>query len=83
MINDRTTLREALTFIKRSDGKQAADDGYHDDRIMSLAIAQAARCQQTYIVIKKEGGEKSTLPFALQDETDDYNLDEEDFELEW
>ncbi len=83
LINDRTTLREALTFIKRSDGKQAADDGYHDDRIMSLAIAQAARCQQTYIVIKKEGGEKSTLPFALQDETDDYNLDEEDFELEW
>lgn len=83
LINDRTTLREALTFIKRSDGKQAADDGYHDDRIMSLAIAHAARCQQTYIVIKKEREEKSTLPFALQDETDDYNLDEEDFELEW
>lgn len=83
LINDRTTLREALTFIKRSDGKQAADDGYHDDRIMSLAIAHAARCQQPYIVIKKEGEEKSTLPFALQDETDDYNLDEEDFELEW
>lgn len=83
LINDRTTLREALTFIKRSDGKQAADDGYHDDRIMSLAIAHAARCQQTYIVIKKEGEKKSTLPFALQDETDDYNLDEEDFELEW
>lgn len=83
LINDRQTLREALTFIKRSDGKQAADDGYHDDRIMSLAIAHAARCQQTYIVIKKEREEKSTLPFALQDETDDYNLDEEDFELEW
>lgn len=83
LINDRTTLREALTFIKRSDGKQAADDGYHDDRIMSLAIAHAARCQQKYIVIKKEREEKSTLPFALQDETDDYNLDEEDFELEW
>lgn len=83
LINDRTTLREALTFIKRSDGKQAADDGYHDDRIMSLAIAHAARCQQTYIIIKKEREEKSTLPFALQDETDDYNLDEEDFELEW
>lgn len=83
LINDRTTLREALTFIKRSDGKQAADDGYHDDRIMSLAIAHAARCQQTYIVIKKEREEKSTLPFALQDETDDYNLDEENFELEW
>lgn len=83
LINDRTTLKEALTFVKRSDGKQAADDGYHDDRIMSLAIAHAARCQQTYTVIKKEEEVKSTLPFALQDETDDYNLDEEDFELEW
>lgn len=83
LINDRTTLRESLTFIKRSDGKQAADDGYHDDRIMSLAIAHAARCQQTYIVIKKEEDEKSNLPFALQDETDEYNIGEDDFEMEW
>lgn len=83
LINDRTTLRESLTFIKRSDGKQAADDGYHDDRIMSLAIANAARCQQTYIVIKKEEDEKSNLPFALQDETDEYNIGEDDFEMEW
>ncbi len=83
LINDRTCLREALTFIKRDDGKQAADDGYHDDRIMSLAIAHAARCQQTYVVTKKEKNEENILPFALQDETDDENLDEEDFELEW
>lgn len=83
LINDRTCLREALTFIKRDDGKQAADDGYHDDRIMSLAIAHAARCQQTYVVTKKEKNDENILPFALQDETDDENLDEEDFELEW
>lgn len=83
LINDRTCLMEALTFIKRADGKQAADDGYHDDRIMSLAIAHAARCQQTYVVTKKEKNDENILPFALQDETDDENLDEEDFELEW
>lgn len=85
LINDKNTLKEALTFIKRTDGKQAADDGYHDDRIMSLAIANAARCQQSYVVEKKEEENKINLPFALQDETDDNNLyeDEEGYGLEW
>lgn len=86
LINDKKTLQEALTFIKRSDGKQAADDGYHDDRIMSLAIANAARNQQSYIVLDEIDENKTILPFALQDETNDDNLDdieEDGFGLEW
>lgn len=85
LINDKNTLQESLTFIKRSDGKQAADDGYHDDRIMSLAITNAARSQQSYIVEKREEEEPVVLPFALQDDTDNNNLDDEEegFGLEW
>lgn len=85
LINCKKTLLEALTFIKREDGKQAADDGYHDDRIMSLAITHAAREQQSYIkeIVKEESN--MTLPFALQDGTTSDNLDddENDIGLEW
>ena len=86
LINDKKTLKEALTFIKRSDGKQAADDGYHDDRIMSLAIANKARTQQTYLIEQTPEENKTNLPFALQDEISDDNLDdyeENGYGLEW
>lgn len=85
LINCKKTLLQALTFIKREDGKQAADDGYHDDRIMSLAITHAAREQQSYTkeIVKEESN--MTLPFALQDGTASDNLDddENDIGLEW
>ena len=85
LINCKKTLLQALTFIKREDGKQAADDGYHDDRIMSLAITHAAREQQSYTkeIVKEESN--MTLPFALQDGTTPDNLDddENDIGLEW
>ena len=85
LINCKKTLLQALTFIKREDGKQAADDGYHDDRIMSLAITHAAREQQSYTkeIVKEESN--ITLPFALQDGTTSDNLDddENDIGLEW
>lgn len=86
LINDKKTLKEALTFIKRSDGKQAADDGYHDDRIMSLAIANKARTQHTYLIEQTPEKNKTNLPFALQDEISDDNLDdyeENGYGLEW
>lgn len=85
LLNDKTLLVQMLYFIKRSDGKQAADDGYHDDRVMSFAIALKARGQQTYIVEKVEKKEDIDLPFALQDERDNNNYygSTNDFELEW
>lgn len=86
LINCKKTLMEALTFIKRSDGKQAADDGYHDDRIMSLAITHAARNQQSFSIERIEEDNQSHLPFALQDDSAEDNETEEDifgFGLEW
>jgi hypothetical protein len=82
-INDYKTLREALTFVKREDGKQAAEDGYHDDRIMSLAIAHFARTQQKYTVLVVED-KPLILPSALEDgePTDNY-YDDDEIGLEW
>ena len=39
IINDKETLNQLFTFTKRKNGnKYEADDGYHDDLVMALAI---------------------------------------------
>lgn len=38
-LNDKTTIREMLTFVVKESGKSEADDGCHDDCVMSLCIA--------------------------------------------
>lgn len=38
-IYDKTTLREMLTYVVTETGKLEADEGCHDDTVMSLAIA--------------------------------------------
>lgn len=43
--NDPRTLREMLTFVKKDGGKQEAEEGYHDDKVMSVAIAHQAVSQ--------------------------------------
>ena len=45
IFNDERTLREMLTMVKKPDGSQEAEDGYHDDKVMSMAIAQHALSQ--------------------------------------
>lgn len=45
VFNDDRTLREMLTMVKKENGKQEAEDGYHDDKVMSMAIAQNAVSQ--------------------------------------
>jgi hypothetical protein len=39
IFNDEKTLRQMLTFVKKDGGKQEAEEGYHDDKVMSIAIA--------------------------------------------
>ena len=39
VINHKKTLEEMLTMVKKENGKQEAEDGYHDDKVMSAAIA--------------------------------------------
>lgn len=50
LINDSKTLGEMITFIKNEQGKPEAQEGKHDDLIISLAIAHAIREQQAYTV---------------------------------
>lgn len=38
-IRDRNTLRELQVFVVKDNGKMEAEDGCHDDRVMSLALA--------------------------------------------
>lgn len=47
-ITDKETLQEMLTFIKNEKGRPEAQEGYHDDQVMSLAIAYDIRDQQSY-----------------------------------
>lgn len=59
LINDYETLQEALVFIKNDKGRPEAMEGYHDDRIMALAIAYYSRTQQTTKVKELKQEEES------------------------
>lgn len=52
-ISDVVTLRECLKFIKNDQGRPEAQEGEHDDHVMSWAIAHAIRGQQSYHVIEE------------------------------
>ncbi len=47
-IRDRDTLEEMLTFIRNENLRPEAENGAHDDCVMSLGIAHMARDQQSY-----------------------------------
>ena len=46
-INDVETLQEMLVFIKNKVGRPEAEQGYHDDLVMGLAITYYIRTQQS------------------------------------
>ena len=48
IFNDERTLREMLTMVKKENGKQEAEEGYHDDKVMSMAITQHAVSQVVF-----------------------------------
>ena len=50
VINDSKTLREMLTMVRKENGKQEAEEGYHDDKVMSIAIGYNAVSQVTFDV---------------------------------
>ena len=54
LIVDVDTLKEGLTFIKNEKGRAEAQQGYHDDLIMALAIAYDIRPQQDMAVKVQE-----------------------------
>ena len=55
-INDRDTLLEMLTFVRREKDLQGeAESGAHDDCVLALAIAHYIRPQQTMEVTRPRG----------------------------
>lgn len=54
VIQDIDTLREMLTFIVNEKGKAEAEQGYHDDLVMGLAIGYNIRSQQRYTKFERE-----------------------------
>lgn len=46
-INDKDTLNEMLTFVRNENGRPEAEEGAHDDCVMSLAIAYYSK-EQAY-----------------------------------
>ncbi len=50
LIVDVDTLTEMLVFIKNEKGRPEAQQGYHDDLVMALAIAYYIRTQQDMTV---------------------------------
>lgn len=48
IFNSDKTLRQMLTMVRKENGKQEAEEGYHDDKVMSIAIAQNAVHQVSF-----------------------------------
>lgn len=73
LIIDVDTLKEMLTFIKNEKGRAEAQQGYHDDLVMALAIAYYIRPQQSMHAIKKEKIIKDNMykDFGIKEETED------------
>ena len=61
LVNDRTTLEEMLTFVRNEQKKlrPEAEEGAHDDCVLSLAIAWYIRPQQRMTVLAKEAEGKA------------------------
>ena len=71
-INDRKTLNQMLTFIKDENDKYGAQEGKHDDKVMSLGIALSIRTQQsTYVEEDKKYIKMADFKWE-QDLIDDY-----------
>lgn len=78
-IQDKETLREMLTFIVNDKGRAEAEEGYHDDLVMALAISYYIRGQQDYKKAERESKYRD-----IQEEIDkifgeDINNIEEDY----
>lgn len=53
-IKDIETLKEMLTFIVNNKGRAEAEEGYHDDLVMALAISYYIRNQQRFTKFDRE-----------------------------
>lgn len=69
-ITDFDTLGEMLTFVYDEKWKAQAEEGEHDDLVMSLGIAHAIRPQQTSVMTATDDGKRIQW---TRDMWEDYN----------
>ncbi|WP_342419240.1 hypothetical protein [Paenibacillus sp. FSL H8-0168] len=67
---DITFLQECLTFVYDENGRPDAENGKHDDVLISDMIANEIRSQQSFIV-RDDPVEAKPLPFPFQSSDDD------------
>ena len=72
IFNDEKTLRQMLTFVKKDGGVQEAEDGYHDDKVMSIAIAHQATNQVVFTNEPIVVNPQYQFSFERQEEYYDY-----------
>ena len=68
-INDSELLREMLTFVRKDDGKQEAENGFHDDMVMGCAIAYyiVLQVKPDYDIIEIEQRRNFACEFSEED----------------
>ena len=81
-INNIKTLKQCLTFVKKENGKKEAENGYHDDRVMTLGICLMIRDQQDLVVKEIEHDSKIEWPDPLKIK-DDEDCYDEDIYMRW
>ena len=79
VIQDKETLREMLTFIVNDKGRAEAEEGYHDDLVMALAISYYIRGQQDYKKSERESKYKDIQEQIDKIFGEDLNNIEEDY----
>lgn len=80
VIQDKDTLREMLTFIVNDKGRAEAEEGYHDDLVMALAIAYYIREQQDYKKAERDSKYKDIQEQIDKIFGENINKIEEDYE---
>ena len=77
LVNDLATLQEMQTFIYAHSGKEEAEQGFHDDCVLSFAIMHEARTQQRAYTREQPqqwDNTKYTHPSVLIDSTQNPQL---------
>lgn len=82
LINDYDTLSEMLTFVKSDTGKAQAEEGKHDDLVMSLAISHFIRTQQR-TTVRGEGAKRKWTRRMLEEYWEAEEPERREMERRW
>ena len=80
---DIATLKEMLTFVRKENGKQEAQEGYHDDLVMAKAIANYISIEEgdiNWIKVEPVHKPKSRLEKFFKENEED---EDDEVYVEW